>query len=72
MFFYLTSKTYLNMRLPWTQSKGWQPLRVVAYVIGSQSAPYEAPGLRWRNLGDPQAIRFFCFVYIFEIYCWDL
>ena len=27
--------------------------------IGSQSAPYEAPGLRERNLGAPRAIRLF-------------
>jgi len=29
----------------------------VVYTIGSQSAPYGAPGLRERNLGAPQAIR---------------
>ena len=29
----------------------------MAYNIGSQSAPYGAPGLRERNLGAPRAIR---------------
>jgi len=30
---------------------------VVIYIIGSQSAPYGAPGLLERNLGAPRAIR---------------
>ena len=29
---------------------------LVLYLIGSQSAPYGAPGLRERNLGAPRAI----------------
>ena len=29
---------------------------VVMYIIGSQSAPYGAPGLRERNLRAPRAI----------------
>jgi len=29
----------------------------ILYTIGSQSAPYGAPGLRERNLGVPRAIR---------------
>jgi len=30
---------------------------LMAYIIGSQSAPYGAAGLRERNLGAPRAIR---------------
>jgi len=40
----------------------------VLYNIGSQSAPYGAPGLRERNLGAPRAIRLRMFLFL-EIYC---
>jgi len=33
------------------------------WIIGSQSAPYGAPGLPERNLGVPRTIRFFCFYF---------
>jgi len=38
------------------------------YHIGSQSAPYGAPGLRERNLGAPQAIRLLS-IFFYKIYC---